>query len=366
MKEFIKNNFRPFLTALGITAFVIICMYHTSCHITPEGITLITNDCKSAKIEGFKIDGSDIHVEFSKNVKVEQCFVVEASDDLEKVSSIENFHNCENKMQVEWEDDPDEFIIHYKLKEKTKIGKCYELYSVVRDSAGSSLSFALPFFGENDHFPDIVISEINEAYSNKEALSEYIELYALSSGNLFGLELISASNDRHYPLPDIEINKGEYIVVHLRGDENDKNCVTEKGSNLNLSKARGSVAARDIWINSSESALNSTAEIVLLNNNAKNKLLDCVMYCKKDYALSNKDWKTESLCKYAALCSDAGLWNKPCIPENAVYSNERKSISYISRTNIEGLKNSPERNNDAKCWTGTAKSKMTPGKKNAW
>lgn len=366
MKDLIVKNIKPFITALGIVGFVLACMYHTSCHITPEGIHLITNETESTKICSYTVENNNIDVEFTNNVEVEECFAIEVHEAETKFTSIDQFMSSVKRIPVEWFEDPDDYVIHYKLNEKTEIGKKYQMYSVVRERNGSSLSFAVPFNGENDHFPELVISEINEAYSKKENIPEYIELYAISSGNLFGLELITASDDRHFELPCIEVKKGEYIVVHLRKDPDDKTAITESGSDLTLSKSKGSTPARDIWMDNQQNVLNSSAEIVILNNKAKKKMMDCLMYCKKEYAEVNKNWKSEKLIEYSRLCSEAGLWSQNPNPESAVYSNQRKSISYISRTNINKFNGSDKIQNNAQCWTGTPKSKMTPGRANNW
>lgn len=366
MNEKIKKYIKMVCGALGTVIGVIICMYHSSCHITPEGIVLLTDSYSCPKIGEYKVDGQEITVYFTKPVVCEECFVVESNDD-KGISSIENFLQSENKIKVSAEFDEKMNSVSYRLASKTSIGKKYELYSVVRDEKGSSLSFALPFLGENDHFAGVVISEINEAYSKKDDMCEYIELYVYSSGNLFGLELISASDGKIFELPAAEVNKGEYIVVHLRKDEDNKKQISELDNNLNLSKASGSVnGARDIWIKNTESCLSSSADIVLLNNKAKNRILDCIMYCKKEYADSNDNWKAESLIQAAKQCVDLQLWSGEGKPSDAVFSTDRKTISYISRKNIGSITSENVPLNNSKCWAGTTRSKMSPGRANQW
>ena len=366
MSEKIKKYIKMLIASLGAVIIVIVCMYHSSCHITPEGIVLLTDSYSCPKIGEYKVEGGEITVYFTKPVVCEECFVVEASDDKE-ISSIENFLQSEEKIKVSAEFDEKMNSINYRLASKTIIGKKYELYSVVRDVKGSSLSFALPFLGENDHLAGVVISEINEAYSKKDDMCEYIELYVYSGGNLFGLELISASDGKKFELPAVEVNKGEYIVVHLRKNEDNKNQISELDNNLNLSRARGSVnGARDIWIKNTDSCLSGSADIVLLNNKAKNEIIDCLMYCKKEYADSNDNWKTEALIQTARQCVDLKLWSGEGKPSDAVFSTERKSISNISRKNISSIKSENLPLNNSKCWTGTTRSKMSPGRANRW
>ncbi len=365
MNQIIKKNIKRILQAIGITGIVIICMYNSSCHITPEGITLITQNSMSPKIKSYKVEGNKITVNFTSKVDVEQSFAVESDKSEDTISSIENFLEAENKIAINCTQGQNDFSIEYNLTQKTRIGKYYELYSVVRNEQGSSLSFALPFFGENDHFPNIVISEVNESYSKKDEISEYVELYAITSGNLFGLSIISASDGREFNLPAAEVNAGEYIVVHLR--KSHQNAINETENNLSLSKAPGSVSgARDIWIENSQSVLNSTAEIVILKNMANDILLDCVMYCKQDYALSCEEWKTENLNSFAKLCTQNGIWDTQGAPGDAVFSMQRKSTSYISRKNISQLTDTQKLPNNSNCWIGTTKTKMTPGRQNKW
>ena len=90
------------------------------------------------------------------------------------------------------------------------------------------------------------------------------------------------------------------------------------------------------------------------------------MYCKKEYADSNDNWKTEALIQTARQCVDLKLWSGEGKPSDAVYSTERKSISNISRKNISSIKSENLPLNNSKCWTGTTRSKMSPGRANRW
>lgn len=360
-KEKIQNAGKTLLLAFVIVLLVFACMYHSSCQITPEGISLVTENSEGVKITGFKTCGNAMDVFLSDTVVLEECFALEAGDG----TSIDNFLNAENKIPVIGEFTEEEKALHFKVDSKTHIGKKYELYSVVRDRNGSSLSFSIPFYGENDHFPVVAISEVNESYSQKDNLYEYVELYVLKSGNLFGLELITASDEKSFELPCVEVEAGEYVVVHLRKSES-PDGVSELGSDFNLSTAPGSVSgARDIWLDNTQSVMSSSAEIVILNNKAMCRMLDCLPYCKEEYAQANDYWKTESLAQAAVRCIEAGVWQGSLTPIDAVYSTERKTISYISRLNIPGLSDTGCFNNDAQCWMGTTKSKMTPGKPNS-
>ncbi|MBR5932355.1 MAG: hypothetical protein IK002_00055 [Treponema sp.] len=346
MKNGVNQVIHFVLTVFVVTIFVLICMYHSSCHVTPEGITLVSDGVKTVKIIDYAIDEGLIEVWFSDRVSVEKVFAVEA---VEANSSIDNFLNCESKIGVEWNYAVrEENGIRFNVKEKTIIGKRYELFACVKDKKGNTLSFTIPFYGENKNFPVIVISEVSDYFNKKDGVSEYIELYAVTSGNLFGLELESCSDGKCFELPCVEVRKGEYILVHLR---NGMNSVNGK---------------RDVLIDNDEPVLNSNAEIILLKNKVRSIVVDCVMYCKQDYGLQNDNWKNEKLVEAARICKDYGLWEGDCLPSDAVYSLKRKATSFVSRTNIARLNGSAGIKNSKDNWMCTAKSKTTPGRQNQW
>ncbi|MBQ0162146.1 MAG: hypothetical protein KBS84_03165 [Treponema sp.] len=361
-----KKIFAEFARKLGLSFAVVflvaVCMYHSSCQITPEGITLVGDGATSVRITDYNIDAGTIEVKFSKDVSVSKAFAVESD---ESKTSIENFLETEQKMTVDFNNEADKKDVVFEVKDKTQIGKCYALFASVKDPAGNSLSFTIPFYGENKNFPVVVISEISDNYEKAKHKVEFIELYCVTSGNFFGLELYTASDERSFRLPCVEVSKGEYVVVHLRKTDEEGMCISELGDNLNLSTATGSVSgARDIWIDSEESALSGTAEIVLLKNKARSVIVDCVMYCTRDYQEENSNWKSEKLINIAELCKQNSLWGGNCLPQDAVWSTERKSTSFISRTDCARLTGTvtPTSRTNWKCHTATS---STPGRPNS-
>lgn len=352
------NMFKKIIKTCGmtfaITFVVLVSMYHSSCHISGEGITLVSEKTEIPKIKDIQVDGEKISVEFTGQVIIENSFAVEKKSD---ESSINAFLNSQNKIPVSFQVEQNKAL--FSVLKKTDGTKLYNLYSLARDKKGNSLSFAVPFYGKSENETRLFLSEISESYLKKEEIPEYIELYVSESGNLFGFELISASDGRHFELPACDVKKGEYVLVHLR--KPDENCIDETDNRLSLSKGKASVnGVRDIWINNQDSVLNSTCEIVILNNKAKNRYEDCVVYCKSDYADENLEYKNKNIKTACEKLVEQNLW-KSSLPKDAVWSEKRKSISFISRKNVrsakEGMKSREE-------WEGTAKSKMTPGKPN--
>lgn len=357
MKKIIKS----FCTTVFILGVVFVAFYHSSCQITPEGINLIGQENFSPKITSFLVDGETINVSFSKKVIIEDSFAIEVEN---KNTSIDDFLNVaeENKIEVEFveaQENSKTNDINFNILGKTKIGKYYELYCRAKDQNGNTMSFSIPFFGENKNFPKIIISEISDKYEKKSDTFEYIELYVLSDGNLFGLEILTGSDNKVFELPCVDVKKGEYVLVHLRSPENYSAVTSELSNNLNLSTYAGSVlGARDIWIENVESVFSPSAEIVVLNNRQKNKILDCLVYCTNEYQQENSTWKSENLLEAATKCTQAKCWSNEIIPQNAVYSTERKAMTYISRK-----ENLQEENNNL-VWIGTTKSQSSPGKAN--
>lgn len=361
MKKIVFELFRPFAMSFGIVLLVAVCMYHSSCQITPEGITLISDGASCVRIVDYNVENPFIKVSFSKEVNISKVFAVEAD---ETKTSIENFINSEEKILVDYSSETDKKNIIFEVKEKTKIGKNYELFASVKDEYGNSLSFTIPFYGENKNIPKVIISEAGDNYNKAKQTVEYIELFCLTSGNLFGLELYTASDGKTYKLPCCEVKKGEYIVVHLRRSDTNGLCVSELENDLNLSKAPDSVSdARDIWFTSDDSALSSTAEIILLKNKTQSIIEDCVMYCTRDYSEQNEVWKNDELQNIALVCKEKGLWGKNCMPSDAVYSTEAKSTSYVMRTNCEQLLTENQKNTRDN-WLRITKTQLTPGRSN--
>ncbi|MCQ2611143.1 MAG: hypothetical protein MJ169_05285 [Treponema sp.] len=358
MKELLLDLLKSLGIAIVIVSLLFISIYHTSCRITQEGIKIIQADTDCAKIKNVETQNDGIIIDFSRKVEVQTVFAV-VSD--ESVTSIENFLSSTKKIKVNvisMDSTADQDKLKFVMEEKTQAGIKYELFAVVKDSNGNTLTFTIPFFGMCENLAGAVLSEISESYSKKDGISEYIELFITKDGNLFGLELYTAADNRKYSLPLCEVKKGEYVVVHLRSEY--ENCISETENDLNASKAKGSVTkSRDIWCEGNSAALSSTADIVLLKNKFNQQIIDCVMYCRKDYAL-NEDWKSASLIKARDECIKQNIWSKNCVPADAVYSRERKSIGYLSRTDIASLKFKTS----ASAWRGTAKSRQTPGRPN--
>ena len=115
---------------------------------------------------------------------------------------------------------------------------------VAEDKHGNSLKFALRFKAYNGRVPKIVINEIRNSYQRTLSGTDYkykfefVEFYAVTDGNLSGLEFQNASDDKFpkYEFPPVEVKAGDYIVLHLRMLEPLETCRDEIFGKHNFSR----------------------------------------------------------------------------------------------------------------------------------
>lgn len=130
-------------------------------------------------------------------------------------------------------------------------GTDYSLAGEVEDGRGNRTRFLIRFVGWNDRAPRLRISELQTG-KNGSVLRphrDFVELEALSDGNLGGEELRWASSVKaaSYRFPGAEVKKGDLIVLHL-APEGLATEVDELGSDLSASGGVDSSAGgRDLW-----------------------------------------------------------------------------------------------------------------------
>ena len=108
---------------------------------------------------------------------------------------------------------PSAVTIH--CDEKLPLTSAAKLFIRVRDNSYNSSAFIINLFGRNTRLPDVVINE----FSSKGTATQpdRIELEVRSDGNIEGLTLQDGTdgNESHvFIMPDIEVMRGDYIVVY--------------------------------------------------------------------------------------------------------------------------------------------------------
>lgn len=111
-----------------------------------------------------------------------------------------------------------------------------------------------------------------------------------------------------FSFPDVEIKKGEIVIVHLRSAG--RGCISELDDNLNLSSATYSVdGIRDIWSgNKDGSRFNDNADIILIRNPATGVIIDALPYAKSTYETWQQTVEPTKKKHLPICCGNQTLW----------------------------------------------------------
>ena len=195
--------------------------------------------------------------------------------------------------------------------------------------------------------PELIINEIRTIFSNPRV--EFIELKALSAGNLVALRLFATyeSDEPLFVFPPVEVKKGEYIVIHTRSIE--PGIVDETGTNLAASGGNEALpTARDFWIPGSLT-LHDTNVIYLIDQGGR--IIDGVVLVS-----SANTWK-DSITTAAKELVKQGMWSG-FQPEDAFNTDGNTATRTINRDETKQNTHSPAD------WYITVTGGATPGKAN--
>ena len=327
--------------AAAIVGLVCAISFPVSCagdslESNPGSLQKIQGDCECPSVEDFNlIDSRNMEIKFSEPVKFNysylegvgvEKFTVEFSEDRKtaKVSSL-------NDMDSDYS---------------------YAFKAEVEDDHGNTLMFIKNFQGFNNCVPILVFSEIRNAYGTQSVdgksvkKGEFVEFYALSSGKLSGLELVSVHDGeaRAYKFPSESfVPKGSYLTVHLRKVDNGDRAlmVDECSFDYDESKAiDSSLLSVDFWSENEKACIGDT-DILMLRNSATGDIIDCFAFVKNE----NRNQWDEDYDQAAAQINAKGLWldengNKMLNIDSAFCSDAITSSACtrtISRQNIEQL-----------------------------
>lgn len=349
MKKKLVEATRILLEACLIAGLTLLGVIPFSCKVSAEGIEIIGGDYRAPVIEAVNvIDEETVIMEFSDSVNLSNVVISPKiagvsdssvhSQTVDLSPALAAASGLYGKLPVQVSSSVDQKTITFKLGEKTKIGKGYEIFGTVEDRIGNTLTFCLPFVGFNSTFPKMLITEALIKYGKGTLKGqtiyrgEYVELLVIEGGNLAGLEIYSAADGetKKYTFPPLEVNKGEIILVHLRTVG--EGCISEEGEDLNLASAPHSKdGIRDLWLDTSLAHFNDSSDVIVLRNSVDNSIIDGLMYAADDA----DEWKS-SVAEYALLLSEAGIYasadisgapsSKGCTPQKALTRNEMEII----------------------------------------
>lgn len=301
-----KNGFvRYALFCAATVAITMLCVSHSGCKITSEGIKVL-DASESPEITSVRtIDDKSLEVKFSKAVKSKNAIVskLEAGEraSLDQISH-DTMDVCASILD-------DGKSVVYEFARKTKVGERYQLFGEIADLRGNSLTFALPFDGHNSRVPILIIEEVQGGYTNTKNAHkcEYIILTALTDGNLGGLELHSAQYSSllsNYQIPPCEVKAGEKIMFHLRTFDG-VDFENETGENLAKDKGEWSKPQmRDLFFENGKRCVGVNYDIIFLRSKSNMEILDAVFYTTEE-----KKEKFALLSKSSELAIKQGKWN---------------------------------------------------------
>lgn len=335
---FLKLALQTFL----LTVLVLLAVIPFSCRLTEEGIRITGGDYVAPSIETVEVlDSCKVKMDFSEPVKITSVVaskvIADVSDSSEHSQTSEPSPalaaagGAFGKIPVEAEVSESGLCVTFLFENECEVGQPYEIFGVVEDKTGNSLTFCVPFTGYNSRVPELLITEVQIKYSKGKA--EFVELLVLKDGNLGGLELLSGADGeaKKFELPPVEVHKGEVILLHPRKVEED--CVNETGDDLSASTALYSAEGiRDLWADSSEPHFNDSADVIILRNGSSGKLIDAMMYALD----SVTEWKTGPAA-FAKAGFEAGIFSD----EGVGGAFDCKSVSYaksIQRQNAVQIK----------------------------
>ena len=339
-----------------LTAITLFCVMPFSCRLTEEGIVFVGGDYTAPVIETVEVlDERTVQMNFSEGINITSVIVSkmieELSDSMEH-SRDENlspaiaaaggeYGTINTTVQIS----EDSTSVKFIMEKDCEIGQRYEIYGVVEDKTGNTLSFCVPFTGYNSHVPKLIMTELLVKYGtgtkNKQTVyrNEFVELLALTDGNLAGLEIVSGSDgeSKKYVIPPTEVCAGEIVLVHLRCAG--EGCVSET-ENLNEATAPHSRnGVRDIWSENEGACLNDKTDVIILRNgtgeasgDSTGEILDAFMYAADDAV----DWKNGPKTLAEKACA-AGIYETADISE-AISSKGVSPLQSFQRKNAAQLK----------------------------
>lgn len=312
-----------------IVFVVLFCISPVSCRFSESGIQILSGDYSPPKISDIKIlDSRSLQIVFSEAVDFESKLI-----DKKIESEIETnvVYNSEKN------------IVHVNFSTETLVGRDYELFGVVTDKNGNSLTLSMPFKGYNSEVPKIIMTEIQtESVSSRtndekkldSYRNEFIEFLCLSDGNLSGLEIVSACDGEEgkFVFPDVRVKQGEIFVVHMR--KRGFGCVNELEEDLSLAQSSYCKnTIRDLWTDRESTALGNLTDVIIVKNSFNGCILDGIMYCKDNLVEWDKQYY-----EFARLLESYGIYES-CKIENASLFSKKSNTKTLQRVDAKKILN---------------------------
>jgi hypothetical protein len=170
--------------------------------------------------------------------------------------------------------------------------------------------------------------------------TEYIELKVRQGGSMEGLYLYSVMNNAQdifvYIFPEIDVETGEYITLHLRTFDNN-NCCDELRDDMTISGGvEACPTARDLWVTGNAKLLDKTGIVYIQDVNGK--IMDAVIMNENPSGTWNSN--QSHFAEIAEKINNAGMWlSADAVNTSAIGKSIYKSVSrYEGRENTHSSK----------------------------
>lgn len=211
----------------------------------------------------------------------------------------------------------------------------YAIEGTVRDEEGNSLTFLTNIFGYNPDIPAIRLNEITTQGSTTNP--DKVELKILEAGNTAGLclyEGVDTSWTYRKILPPIEVEAGDYIVVHFRPagtpDETD-----EVEDPYGCSAEMAVPGAWDLWIEGG-GGISSNNGVIALYESTTGALIDGFLYSNRTSSSDERyrGFGTTRALERADILHEQGGWHaeeRLVAPEDAVDPDDSTATRSMCR-----------------------------------
>ncbi len=220
-------------------------------------------------------------------------------------------------------------------------GRSLSLEGTVRDAAGNSTSFVLPFRGYNPDLPRVLLNEaLTQGTSTHPDL---VELAVLDPGNLAGLTFrvgCASVPVQVYVFPPCEVAAGEFVVLHMKpqglGEEVDETDDPAASGGLDAFPY-----SRDFWYTGGDGALPGENGVLTLYRSTTGPILDALLYSARTSESDTKyaGFGSQSLLDQARGIVAEGAWRiagAEVRPEDAARSEGTTSTRTLCRSSDSG------------------------------
>ena len=203
--------------------------------------------------------------------------------------------------------------VYVTLDSSLKAGVKADLKGRVQDYCGNTTGFSVGVWGYNPSVPSLVMNEFTTKRDTRN--QDRTELFAMTGGNLAGVTLYCGTPDDHdakFMFPDVEVKKGDYIVVWWVKDDYPEDRIDSPGV--------------DFAAKCSKTPSDNNGVLVLTDSPSPGaSILDAVVY--SDFGESADGFGTAKARDRAMWVVSSGAWTGDAIdssPSTATRSMSRK------------------------------------------